>query len=434
MRNNATKTFRPDIEGLRGIAVFVVVAFHCGIPGFSGGSSASTSSSSSRVISSPRLLLQELETTSTIGLLNFYARRIRRLLPASALMLLLTLAVGAVVLAPQELEFAARAARATAVYLGNVFFAQQARDYFRRRCPDESAPAHVVARRGGTVLSVLAAADDADVAAGEITRDARRDFLAAHCPVTDRVRMADGAQPHGRLLRLVYARVGVWSGRSCESAAARTTRRSPLFWRLAGWSGLIAIALSSMLLTPAAAFPGWIATLPVVGTAIALMAGRELPGQGFARLLDTRPFQYVGELSYSWYLWHWPFLVLALALLPNLAVAGKAVAALLAFAAAALTHIYVENPIRFQPCLVARRGATLALGAALALVSIAAAFLALHLAHGWRSIRRLRRLPARRAISQACRVKIASALEIQRWLKPVSSAARAFRNQHRTVR
>jgi hypothetical protein len=151
-------------------------------------------------------------------------------------------------------------------------------------------------------------------------------------------------------------------------------------WRLAGWCGVIAIGLSSALLTPAATFPGWIATIPVSGTALALMAGRELPGQGFARLLDTRPFQYVGELSYSWYLWHWPFLVLALALLPNLSTAGKAVAALLAFAAAALTHVYVENPVRFQPILVARRGATLAMGAVLALGSIGGAFLALHLA------------------------------------------------------
>ena len=110
--------------------MFVVVAFHCGLPGFSGGFIGVDVFFVLSGYLITGLLLQELETTSTIGLLSFYARRMRRLLPASALMLLVTLAVGAWVLAPQELAFAARAARATAVYLGNVFFAQQARDYF----------------------------------------------------------------------------------------------------------------------------------------------------------------------------------------------------------------------------------------------------------------------------------------------------------------
>ncbi len=378
--NIAAKTFRPDIEGLRGIAVFVVVAFHCGIPGFSGGFIGVDVFFVLSGYLITGLLLQELETTSTIGLLNFYARRIRRLLPASALMLLATLGVGALVLAPQELDFAARAARATAVYLGNVFFAQQARDYFAADV------------RTNPLLHMWSLAGEEQfylfwplMMLLLWRRVHSRAALAVAFAVLTALSLIACVwlTIHSRTVAFyaLYTRAWEFGIGGLASLLGPGRLRTPLIiWRIAGWSGVIAIALSSLLLTPAAAFPGWIAIVPVAGTALALMAGRELPGRGFARLLDTRPFQYVGELSYSWYLWHWPFLVLALAMLPNLSVSGKAVAALLAFAAAALTHVFVENPIRFQPFLVARRGATLALGALLALGSLGAAFLALHVA------------------------------------------------------
>ena len=378
MRNNSARTFRPDIEGLRGIAVFVVVAFHCGLPGFSGGFIGVDVFFVLSGYLITGLLLQELETTSTIGLLNFYARRVRRLLPASVLMLLVTLAVGALVLAPQELDFAARAARATAVYLGNVFFAQQARDYFAadvRTNPLLHMWSLAVEEQFYLFWPLLMLL---------LWRRAKsRATLAAAFALLTVVSLIACVwlTVHSRTVAFyaLYTRAWEFGIGGLASLVPRGRFGAPAsVWSLAGWLGVIAIALSSALLTPAAAFPGWLATIPVVGTALALMAGRELPDQGFPRLLDTRPFQYVGELSYSWYLWHWPFLVLGLALLPNLSAFGKAVAALLGFAAAALTHVYVENPIRFQPFLVARRSVTLALGAVLALGCIGAASLALH--------------------------------------------------------
>src|SRR5262249_31240 len=76
------------------------------------------------------LLVSEIRRSSRLSLLQFYARRVRRLLPASALTLVVTLGIGAVVLAPTELAFAGRAARATALYVSNVFFAGNAADYF----------------------------------------------------------------------------------------------------------------------------------------------------------------------------------------------------------------------------------------------------------------------------------------------------------------
>jgi peptidoglycan/LPS O-acetylase OafA/YrhL len=131
MRSNSRQSaFRSDIEGLRGIAVLIVVLFHLGVPGFSGGFIGVDVFFVLSGYLITGLLVKEIQKTSRIDLPQFYARRVRRLLPASALTLILTLGMGAVVLAPAELTFAGRAARATALYMSNVFFGINAADYF----------------------------------------------------------------------------------------------------------------------------------------------------------------------------------------------------------------------------------------------------------------------------------------------------------------
>src|SRR5689334_6178530 len=100
-QNSQTSGFRPDIEGLRGIAVLIVVAFHCGIPGVTGGFVGVDVFFVLSGYLITGLLVAEIQKFSRLNLLQFYARRVRRLLPASALVLLVTLLVGAVFLAPQ---------------------------------------------------------------------------------------------------------------------------------------------------------------------------------------------------------------------------------------------------------------------------------------------------------------------------------------------
>lgn len=129
-RDRRSPIFRANIEGLRGIAVLIVVAFHSGIPGFSGrfvGVDVFFVLSGYLITG---VLVAEFEKAGQISLPQFYARRVRRLLPASALTLVVTLSIGALILAPQGLTLAGRAARATALYLSNVFFAINSVDYF----------------------------------------------------------------------------------------------------------------------------------------------------------------------------------------------------------------------------------------------------------------------------------------------------------------
>jgi peptidoglycan/LPS O-acetylase OafA/YrhL len=103
----ATGGFRPDIEGLRGIAVLMVVAYHCGLPGFSRGLVGVDVFFVLSGYLITGLLAAEAARTGKINLLQFYARRVRRLLPAAAVVLLVTVVAAVFVAAPAEMIGAA---------------------------------------------------------------------------------------------------------------------------------------------------------------------------------------------------------------------------------------------------------------------------------------------------------------------------------------
>src|SRR5579864_8360422 len=123
-------SFRPDIEGLRGIAILLVVAYHVGLFGFSGGFIGVDVFFVLSGYLITGLLLKEARKTGKIGLVNFYARRVRRLLPASGFMLLCTVFVSALLLPPLEQSHLWKAAGATAAYCSNVLFMLQRMNYF----------------------------------------------------------------------------------------------------------------------------------------------------------------------------------------------------------------------------------------------------------------------------------------------------------------
>ncbi len=136
------------------------------------------------------------------------------------------------------------------------------------------------------------------------------------------------------------------------------------------WAGLAAILLAAVGYDDATAYPGWRAIVPVGGAVALIAAG----GAGAGPLLGLRPMQAVGRLSYSWYLWHWPVLLIAPAALGLRGTTGQKL--LLAAAALGLawaTHRWVENPLRHRPALRRRARRGLGLGAALSATVAAAA-------------------------------------------------------------
>jgi hypothetical protein len=140
---------------------------------------------------------------------------------------------------------------------------------------------------------------------------------------------------------------------------------------IVGWAGLIAVFWSIFRLSGATPFPGTAALVPVLGTVGLLVAGSAAPKRGVSHMLSAEPLQRIGRISYSWYLWHWPVLVLAPA------VAGHTLAkwqnVFLAFASGLLavaTTKLLENPIRFSRFLSLRPARSLATGAALTCLAL----------------------------------------------------------------
>lgn len=137
-----------------------------------------------------------------------------------------------------------------------------------------------------------------------------------------------------------------------------------------GWSGLTAVLAAAWWFRPEMHFPGSAALLPAAGTAGVLIAGGANTEWGLARLLSFTPLQLLGKLSYSWYLWHWPILAIALAAWPHLSLAGRCVAAVGALALATVSYHIVEQPLRFHPRLLVSTSASLRLALLLAVCGV----------------------------------------------------------------
>ena len=377
--NDRSPAFRPDIEGLRGIAVLIVVLFHCGIPGFSGGFVGVDVFFVLSGYLITGLLVAEIQKTSELSLLQFYARRARRLLPASALTLVVTLLIGAIILAPRELDQAGHAARAAALYSSNIFFDKNAGDYF---APDV---------KSNPMLHTwsLAVEEQFYLFWPLLILLGLRVWRSMKVLVT----VLSG-------LTIISLGTGVWftanggtfafyelPARAWEFGIGglavllpRGTLKIPFGWWLAfGWLGILAILGSAhfIVIVGDTSFPGWVALIPVMGTVAGLIAGTEHPNRGVGVVLDSAPLQMLGRLSYSWYLWHWPFLVFSAALLPNISIAGKTAAAAASLAVAGISYHFVECPIRFHPSLLKRPALSLCLASAVTLCSLGAALLSM---------------------------------------------------------
>ncbi len=138
--------------------------------------------------------------------------------------------------------------------------------------------------------------------------------------------------------------------------------------RLLPWLGLLLIFGTSFAYATETPFPGVAAVLPVLGAALLLPSGAR---QSSARVvLENRAIQFFGSVSYSWYLWHWPVLVLA-GLVWKLNLGGRMVCVLVSIALAWLTQRLVENPVRFHPALLPKPGFSMALTGGLTLLSVA---------------------------------------------------------------
>jgi len=407
---------RADIEGLRAVAILAVLAFHAGVPHLGGGF---VGVDVFFVISGfliTQILLRPLLEGRKLSLRDFYARRARRILPAAAVVLLAVLALGWLVLTPLRQVDLVHDALASAVYVPNWWFISGQIDYSRAGLavspllhywslgveeqfylvwPGLILAAAAIARRRHLSLPAVVAGMLGVLIAASFALSIAA--TRAHQP------LAFLGSPTRAWQFGAGALVAVWLPSGGAAPVARelgqgspgTNAGSPGRFRIApppcwtGWIGLAAIAGAIVAFDGLTPYPGVAALLPTLGTAAVIAAGAGLTGTGRtgagpasgglaiasrrgpavrwlspAPWLGTATMRRLGRLSFTWYLWHWPVLVLTEAVTGPLAWPVKLALVLGSAVPAWLTMRLVEDRIRFARPLIERPGLSLAAGAA----------------------------------------------------------------------
>jgi peptidoglycan/LPS O-acetylase OafA/YrhL len=304
-----TSKKRLDIQGMRAIAVVLVVLFHAGIPGVGGGY---VGVDVFFVISGFLIsthLLEALRDRGGIEFGAFYARRVRRLLPAAFTVIVLTVAAAAVWASPVQFESVIRDAIAATCYVPNVLFAFNATDYLADKTP--SLFMHYWSLGVEEQFYLLWPA----LLLGLFKLRSSR-MVAAFATVIAAsfvlcVWLTAFSQPTAFFT--LFARI--WEFGLGGLVALALLGRGRIFGQrtgvLLGWAGLAAIVASGMLFSTATDYPGYAVAVPVVGAALLIAAGPVRWGP--AAFLSVRPLTWIGDISYSLYLVHWPLLVLPVA-------------------------------------------------------------------------------------------------------------------------
>jgi peptidoglycan/LPS O-acetylase OafA/YrhL len=367
--------FRPDIEGLRGLTLLAILAFHVDMPGVSGGFVGPDIFFfiSGFVITGQ--LWREVSSTGTIGLRKFYGKRARRLLPVSAAVGVVTAIASALLLPPLQAKSALMDGIASALYVPNFWFIGQQVDYFAGNTLP--SPFQHYWTLGVEEQFYLVWPPMIVGTAWLIRRMHRRAKPSAPPSKSPYLVLVTLVAVLSFALSLLVTWVMPLAAyfslptRAWQLAGGALVALTASHWRrlpqrtavITGCVGLALILFACAYLTPDKPYPGTAALLPWLGTALVIVAGCATPTRGAGRVLALSPMRALGRWSYSWYLWHWPVLVFAPILLGHpLGLPGKLMAVLISGVLAVLTLRFIENPLRYAAFLHRSPGKSLAVG------------------------------------------------------------------------
>ncbi|MEE1610156.1 acyltransferase family protein [Microvirga sp. CF3016] len=354
----------PEIQGLRAVAVLAVVIYHLWpkiLPGGYGGVDVFFVISGYLITGS---LFKEFDGTGGIDIAGFYARRIRRLLPA-ATVVSLAVALSIPFFPQAQWSDIAKSLVASALYGQNWFLAAQAVDYL---ADDAKGPMNhfwslSVEEQYYIVWPLILL---------PILHLARRTALSPRTAFGWFVGLIGlGSLAYSVWLTPLNPGVAYFATttRAWELALGGMLAVCPVRNALAqptravlGLVGLGAIVVACLAYSDETSFPGYAALLPTLGAAAVILSCRAPASWSVGRILNTRAFQYLGDISYSLYLWHWPLIVLY-GTVSSRAIGPRSGIALLvgSVALAHLSKIFVEDPFRSARFAVGR---TLMAGAA----------------------------------------------------------------------
>ena len=356
-------TYRPSLDGLRSVAVYLVLLFHTGLAAVGGGFVGVDLFFVLSGFLVTSVILSEIDTTGRLGLGGFYARRVRRLLPAAVVVVVATALVFVLVGSTVRRLPMVGDARSALLYYANWHFLGQSSDYFATDV-DKSPFLHFwslsIEEQFYLVFPVLLVLV---VRWAGVRR--QRVLLAL---VSTLLVLSVGAQLYwaqvdanhayyGTDARLYQLLAGALVAVLLRTTQHRLTGRVPGVVALVGTLGLLVVASGLLRWSPSAR--GLAATVAAAAVIVGLMgAERGL----VAGLLSRRLPVFLGKISYGTYLWHWPVIVVLGELLVLGPVTLAALTVPIATALAALSYEVLEMPIRLSGLLRRFRWSVLVVG------------------------------------------------------------------------
>jgi len=363
------RKFRPDVEGLRALAILLVVLFHAGVPHLTGGFVGVDVFFVLSGFVITGLLLREHASSGRTGLSAFYGRRSRRILPAATLVLIATVLASYHWLGFLTGNETARVSRTASLFYANFHFISAGTNYLASQAPPSAlqnfwslsveeqfyivyptlflvaaiAWKSVDIRLKMTIVLVISIVISF---LWSIHQTSANSVAAFFSPFTRAWELALGA---------LVAVSSLW--------LAKTPRPLAMVFTWVGLSGILLAAFFYNSQTP---YPGSAVALPVVSTALIIAGGMARPRAGAETVLSIAPLQWLGKLSYSLYLWHWPILIIAAQYAgQSLSVKDNLFWVLVALVLSVGSYFLVERPIRHLRLLVRSRALSLLMGAVL---------------------------------------------------------------------
>jgi len=371
------RKFRPDVEGLRALAILLVVLFHAGVSRLSGGF---VGVDVFFVISGfviTGLLLREHSTSEKIRLLPFYGRRSRRILPAATLVIVLTILASYHWLGFLTGGDTARVGRTAALFYANFHFIAAGTNYLASQLPPSALQnfwSLSVEEQFYVVYPTLFILTSLCWKSASLRL--RLTVVLSACIVasfawsvhqTSANSVAAFFSPFTRAWELAL-------GALVAVATVQLAKVPPKVAVIMTWSGLVGICVSALTYTTSTPYPGSAAALPVLSTALVIAGGAAQSRFGAEVILKVPPMQWMGRLSYSLYLWHWPILIIATQYAGHpLSVSDNLLWLLLALVLSVISYFAIENPIRHWPFLSRSGARSVALGALLIGITLALA-------------------------------------------------------------
>lgn len=371
----AGRSFRVDIQGLRAVAVALVLLYHAAAPGSAGGF---VGVDVFFVISGFLItshLLREHEKHGRIRFVSFYARRAQRLLPAAVVVALAT-AIAAGLLIPRTLVPEELLAGAAALLgLPNMYFAYRGSDYLGGQTESvfQQYWSLGVEEQFYLVWPALL------VLILWMSRG-RRSVLVATTAVlvlaSFALCMALMAWSQPWAFYALPSRAWELGVGALVAALGMRVSFGPRVASVMSWSGIALLVAALVAIDSSVAFPGPAAAMPVIASALLIAAGSTGVG-AVQQLLGARPLRWLGDVSYSVYLVHWPIMIVpALAAGAPLPGWVRGVLLVASIAVGAILHRFVEEPMRRSPRIAARPRRALAGAMVVAVLAVSSVMIA----------------------------------------------------------